>query len=164
LLLIFWQKNISTKAARKMLLKLNKKCCKKETKNILENSYDYLLAYLLTYFMIFLNKKTKNFQVLCDVTSTSGSKTLFSEVSAPFETGIVVAVDDGEAETSLNLIKNGDTKTITVKQMLPLACTSNDNCILVVNIIQVPEGLNPHKSSIKGSISFGRIWLIFKSL
>ena len=79
---------------------------------------------------------------MCDVTSTSGSKTLFSEVSAPFETGIVVAVDDLEVETALNLIKNGDTMTITVKQMLPLTCPSDDNCVLRVNIVQVPEGLN----------------------
>ncbi len=85
--------------------------------------------------------KKKIFQVLCDVTSTSGSQTLFSEVSDPFDTGIVVEVQDEEVGTGLNLIKNGDTTTITVKQMLPLTCPSDDNCFLRVNFVQVPEGV-----------------------
>jgi hypothetical protein len=64
---------------------------------------------------------------------------LFSEVSEPFETGITI----DELDSGLNLMKNGDSATITVRQKLPLSCphdVKGDKCFLKVEVTQVPEG------------------------
>ena len=89
-------------------------------------------------------------KVFCDITSTSGSKTLFSEVSQPFETGIIIGEPESSLnlfKTGLNLIKNGDVTTVEIKQQLPMSCPhdqSPEGCSLRIFVKQMPDGEQLH--------------------
>ncbi len=66
---------------------------------------------------------------MCDISSVRNGKTLFAEISAPFETGIVVDAH----QKSLSFEKNGQIYAIGFKQMIPINCHSS-NCKLEVHI------------------------------
>jgi hypothetical protein len=86
------------------------------------------------------------FQIFCDITSTGGTSTLFSEISQAFDTGIaIVEAETGLnlLKTGLNLIKNGDVTSIVIKQMLPMSCPHDhppESCSFKILIRQTPDG------------------------
>lgn len=65
---------------------------------------------------------------MCDISAVRNGKTLFAEISAPFETGIVI-----DAQKSLSFEKNGQIYVIAFKQMIPINCFES-NCKLEVQI------------------------------
>jgi len=65
---------------------------------------------------------------MCDISSVRNGKTLFAEISSPFQTGIEI-----ESQKNLSFEKNGQTNVIWFKQMLPLDCHGFE-CKLEVQI------------------------------
>ena len=77
-------------------------------------------------------------KIQCEITSASGGKTLFSEISHPFETGLVLE----DSDNILSLIKDGQPRHIILKQKIPLSCSydsTNESCYLRVDITHIPE-------------------------